>query len=406
MTVSTVSLHGIKAYLGTTELPVQTARITLDESWAPYAQASLTVAIPDAETLELLDPRNDVRIQLIATLDYGTSQPLSVLTDQYGGTDTIAGLTTAWGGLFLYEVTAIYYKAFNVFGVRDGSRRVFDLTLRSRSINYGDSLLSLDLSSDEALLQDYSLVATNSAAAASLSVRSTVNTILSFIGRELEPGTSDGTFDADAGIWEPGQTAWDYLQPLVQSNSLRLYCDELRKWNLVEDQAETTGAISLSYIGTITRGDETISRDTEDWYDAVVCKYEYIDGSGNTIIEYDVASTPGFSKVLTLTFDTAKPGAGQAARILQRAEGRGRVNDIRAISDYSATPGITASLSLPDTDTQVGTLSAVTWNFPDDEMDITTRGLIEVSPYAWLYQAVGKGWNDITAGITWNTYTP
>jgi len=406
MTTTTVSSHNVTAFLGSTELSVERAVITLDESWAPYAQATLDIAIPDSETLEALDPRIDVRIQLYLTLDYGTSEPLATLTDQYGGTDTIAGLTTAWGGLFLYEITAQYYKPFNNFGVRDGVRRVFDLTLRSRRIEHGTSKVTLELSSDEALLQDYALVATSSQTASSSSVRSTVENVLALIGRKLRPGTLDDTYDTDAGIWEPGQTGWDYLQPIVQSAGFRLYCDEKRNWYLVEDQAEVPGSITLSATGTLTRGDDVISRDSEDWYDAVVCKYEYVDGTGNTIIEYDDASTTGFSKVLTLTFDTAKPSAGQAARILQRAQGRGRVNDVTAISDYRATPGITASISLPDTDTQIGNVSAVTWNFPDDEMDIKTRGLIEVSPYAWIYQESGKAWNDITSGITWNTYTP
>lgn len=401
----TISAHTISAYVGTTELSVTTAAVTLDESWAPYAQANLTISMPEIATVNALDPREDVRIQLILTQEYGLSEPISTLTDLFGG-DDIADMTTAWGGLFLYEVTTQFYTPFNSFGVRAGARRIFDLTLRERRLNHADGTIDLSLSSDEGLLQDYALVATSSQTAASTAVRQTVSNVLALIGRELEPGTEDGTFDADAGIWEPGQSAWEYLQPLVQAPGLRLYCDEKRKWYLVEDQAETPGSINLSYIGTMTQASDVISRDSLDWYDAVVCKYEYVDGSGNTIIEYDTASTTGFSKVLTLTFDTAKPGAGQASRILQRAQGKGRVNDIRAMSDYTATPGMLATIAMPDTDSQIGNLAAITWSFPDDEMDVTTRGLLEVSSYAWLYQAVGRHWNSVSSGVHWNTYTP
>lgn len=405
MTTSTVSAHNIAAFLNTEPLLVERASVTLDESWAPYAQANLTISMPDIATVNALDPREDVRIQLILTQEYGLSEPLSTLTDLFGG-DDIADMTTAWGGLFLYEVTTQFYTPFNSFGVRAGARRIFDLTLRERRLNHADGTIDLSLSSDEGLLQDYALVATSSQTAASTAVRQTVSNVLALIGRELEPGTQDGTFDSDAGIWEPGQSAWEYLQPLVQAPGLRLYCDEKRKWYLVDDQAETPGSINLSYMGTMTQASDVISRDSLDWYDAVVCKYEYVDGSGNTIIEYDTASTTGFSKVLTLTFDTAKPGAGQASRILQRAQGKGRVNDIRAMSDYTATPGMLATIAMPDTDSQIGNLSAITWSFPDDEMDVTTRGLLEVSPYAWLYQTVGRHWNSVSSGVHWNTYSP
>lgn len=404
---TTVSSHNITAYLGTTQLDVISAQVTLDESWSPYAQATILLAAPSTEILDALDPRDDVRISLFLTQEYGTSKPIATLTTQFGGSGkTIAGMTTAWTGKFLYEITTQYYTPYNTFGVRAGSRRPFDLTLRERSIDRTDGTVELRLSSDEALLQDYALVATTAATAASTDIRTTVQTVLNLINRELEPGAATGTFTATSGIWEPGQTAWDYLEPLVQAAGLRLYCDERRNWYLVEDQAEVEGSITLSSIGTMTKGNDVISRDSQEWYDAVVCKYQYVDGSGNTITEYDVASTTGFSKVLTLEFDTAKPAGGQAARILQRAEGRGRVNDIRAISDYTTSPGITASISLPDTDTQIGNIAAVTWNFPEDEMDIKTRGLIEVSNYAWIYQPVGRRWNSVAAGVKWNTYTP
>lgn len=405
---TTVSSHNIQAYLGNTSLPVETATITIDESWAPYAQASITIAMPNAATLDLLDPRDDVRIQLLITQDYGTSETLAEITSQYGGSNPVSTLTSAWGGTgkFIYKITAQYYNAYNNFGVREGSRRVFDLTLRERKINHVDGTVELSLSSDEALLQDYALVSTTPLSATSTNVRTTVQNVLARIGRQLEPGTLDGTFTADAGIWEPGQTAWDYLQPLVQAASLRLYCDEKRKWYLVADQAETAGSINLSYTGTMTDASDIISRDSEEWYDAVVIKYTYVDGSGNTVNAYDAASSAGYSKVLSLTYDTAKPAAGQAARILQRAQGRGRVNEIRAISDYLATPGMVATIAMPDTDSQIGNLAAITWNFPSDEMSVKTRGLLEVSPYAWLYQPLGRRWNSIAAGVKWNTYTP
>lgn len=399
----TISKHVITAYVEGQEIDVIDASVTLDETWAPYAQAELTIALPNETVLDLLDPRNDVRVSIYMTQTFGNSDQVSVLTTQFGG-QTCAAVTTAWTGLFLYEISAQHYYPFNAFGLRAATTRSLNLTLRERRLDYANSEVSLTLSSDEALLQDYALVQNTNYVPNTTSVRYIIQYVLSLIGRTLTDGSADGTFAADAGIWEPGQNAWDYLQPLIQAAGLRLYCDENRVWYLVSDVTNIPGSIQLAYTGTVTDANETISRDSTDWYDAVVIKYEYVDGSGNTIVAYDSASTLGFSKVLNLTYDTAYPGAGAAARVLARAQGRGRVNDISAISDYSAAPGIEASITMPFVDTQVGNLSAVTWNYPNDEMTVKTRGLIEVPDTAWIFTPAGIRWQDIPVGTSWTEY--
>ncbi len=201
------------------------------------------------------------------------------------------------------------------------------------------------------------------------------------------------------------QTAWDYLNPLVQSAGLRLYCDEQRDWHLIDDTYVAPGQTSLNYTGTLVGASDTISRDTSEWYDAVVITYTWTDALGATQYGYDTASEIGFSKVLHLEYETAYPGPGAAARVLSRATGRGLINELSAVSDYSARPSQPTVVSLPDVITQTGFLSQLTWTFPDDTMSVKTRGLVETPDTAWVFTPVGRHWNDITAGIHWNIYT-
>lgn len=400
----TVSAHNIKAYFGETELSVISAEFTLDESWSPYAQGSIEIALPEDTIVDALDPRNDISLNIELEEIFGVYKQLDTLTETFGG-GTIADITTAWTGLPLSAISIRYYEQYNSYGFREAVRRSLTLVVRERVVNYVTKTLNMSLASGESLLQDYAHVSNTSYTVPTTNTRTAVGIVLGLIGATLQPGTATSTFDADAGIWEPGQTAWDFIQPIVEAGSLRLFCDEIGQWYLVEDDYNVPGSVNLSYLATVTNASDTISRDSEEWYDAVVIKYEYVDGSGNTIIAYDSASTVGFSKVLTLTYDTAYPGAGAAARILARAQGRGRVNDIRAISNYSATPGMSCSITMPNVDTQVGNVAAVSWSYPADEMTVKTRGLIEVPSTAWIFTASGIAWEDIAPGVSWNTYT-
>ena len=86
-------------------LDVKGGRITLDAGQAPHVEGTLTIGIPDAGTLDLLDPRVTPRVQV-----------------------TCVG-------------------------------RVFDLGIRDRDAGQGDAEVVLTLASDEALLADYAPLA-------------------------------------------------------------------------------------------------------------------------------------------------------------------------------------------------------------------------------------------------------
>lgn len=368
----TISLHNIEAYIdGVTPLSVISASITIDEGWAPYCQATLEVPF-DADILTALDPRLGGRIKIYATQTYGVSELLSVLSSTFGG-GTVGSVTAAWTGDLLSDISEAYFAPYNASGVNYNYRRSYDLTLRARTIDPAASTITLDLSSDEALLQDYALVDTLPYVPTFFDVRTITSKVLNRIGRVLTPGTTNGTVAADAAEWVPGQTAWEYLQPLIQSVGLRLYADENRNWYLVENGAVNPGLVELDATDTIVGASDSISRDDNLWFDAVVITYRWTNDLGETVLAYDTAASDPFSKVVHFEYESAYPGPGGAAAILARAQTRGRINEVSAVSDYRVTPTTACEVTLPALPTQSGTVSAVTWNYPADEMTVKTR---------------------------------
>lgn len=149
--MTSVSRHEYTALLIDPEIPLPLSEaspgsVSLDASRVPYVEASVTIAVEDPELLELLDPRDNRRISLTAT---------------------------STGGLI--EET-----------------RTFNLGLRRSRPNRGESTVTLDLASDEALLADYApLNIDYTPRLLSSSLRQVTNYVLGKIGASLEPGTLD-----------------------------------------------------------------------------------------------------------------------------------------------------------------------------------------------------------------------
>lgn len=401
----TISQHTFRAFIGSTELEVIDATIALDEGWSPYVQGSVTIGLPDSTLLNAIDPRNKVRMRVFMEQSFGESQKVSLLTTLYGGS-TLAGLTLAYTTKFLFQLSALWFTPWNTFGVRSTTRRDLYVGIRSRNIDHLAGTVVIDVASDEAYLQDYALTTSLTYAPGTATVRAAVTDALARIGAFLQSGTADGAIEANASKWLPGQTAWDYLAPLVQKAGLRLYCDEKGSFWLVSSNYVEPGQTQLTYTGTIVTAEDTIDRSKNNWFDAVVIRYKWTDALGAQQTAYDIATQPNYSKVNTLDYETEYPGPGAAAAVLARTLAKGREQAVTAVSDYSVTPSQSVSVILPNTLTQTGYVASVTWNYPGDEMDVATRGLIETPTNSWNYVPAGVSWNSISAGISWNTYTP
>lgn len=177
--------------------------------------------------------------------------------------------------------------------------------------------------------------------------------------------------------WEPGVSAWDFLAPIVTNVGLKLWCDENRVWRLI-DPAEYALPGVLSVTGfNATEGTDTITRsDPEVYCTGVIVKYRWRDTSGTQREALDSAGVAG--SVLTIDFDRPYPGPGAAAAILNRRAGQGRVQEVTALSDYSATPGMEARITLPSTADQQGVLTSVSWSLTEGLMQVGTKGLLDL----------------------------
>ena len=170
------------------------------------------------------------------------------------------------------------------------------------------------------------------------------------------------------------------------------------------------GNLRIAEGTNAVRGRDTISRQSDLWFDSVVVEYtKNMDAEGKAFSVYDsAASGPVVKKTRTKVIDGPYPGPGAAALLLARYEGRGRVLDLRALTDLDATPGKTLVATMPGTPVQVGILSNVTWEWSaegnSDEMNVGSRGLIDTPPTAWLFQPDGYRWDDVPTGQSWPEY--
>lgn len=377
-------------------LSVESATVTMDDSWAPFIQGSLVCALPSAATIALTDPRNDARLAVTLDERVGEGGTLADFDTDWGA-GTLAGLDTTWGGGTLADITDEFFTPWN--GGGDGSRLHLQVGIRSRVIDHQAKTLTLTFASDEALAQDWALLASVSETPGSTSVKTAVQFALGKIGMTLDASATDATVtDAASLAWFPGTSAWDYLQPLCQATNLRLWCDESRVWRLDPRDVQLTRQSTV--LSEFVEASDTIDRDGT-WHDGVVVVHEWTDDSGVRSLRRDIAGGADASRVLTISYTTPYPGPGAAKRILDRMTRRGRVLDLTAMSRYTVYPSTGFTALPPDTAVQTGTVERVTWDFPDAHMQVKSRGLVDTDPAAWLLIPEGESWLSAPVGATW-----
>lgn len=215
--------------------------------------------------------------------------------------------------------------------------------------------------------------------------------------------------NTDATIWQPGQSLDRWLDPILSAGNRRLFCDEHRKWRLVDGSYTIDGTLTVSEGFNAKSGTDTMSRQKTEqgiptWFDHVIVHYQWTDALGIKQEMWDSASS-GTVKGYLVEVSTPWPGPGAAAGILSRATGRGRTQDITALTDYLGTPGMAIVTTLPGTPIQSGVLSSIAWRWDKsaDDMTVTSRGLINTPANAWLF-AIGA-WSAATGSWTAATGT-
>jgi hypothetical protein len=190
--------------------------------------------------------------------------------------------------------------------------------------------------------------------------------------------------DPDALVWRAGQSALDFLVPLVQSSGLRLVCDEQRAWTLRADSYRAAGALQLREGANVTDGTIQISRDDESWFDAAVVRYTWTGRDGLQHSEVDAyALTTPYTRPRLFERDTPYPGPGFAQYAVQRAQGRGREVTASAQTDWAVRAEMVASIVPTGEPSQLGTVQRVEFDLDQGEMTVAVRS-VDAAAGSWL----------------------
>jgi hypothetical protein len=205
-------------------------------------------------------------------------------------------------------------------------------------------------------------------------------------------------------VWQPGVSAWNFLQPLVDGASLRLFCDESRKWRLVPQGYTVAGVVTVT-ADRATEGSDRISReDSALWATGVVCRYRWTDPTAGQLEQFDSAGTPG--RVHLIEYNTPYPGPGAAAYILKGFTSRGRVQGASGFAEWSATPGMESRLTLPDAPLIAGRASRVAFDLGTGVVLVASKDQTVIPSGAWAQVAPATRWTDVATSVTWANYVP
>lgn len=198
----------------------------------------------------------------------------------------------------------------------------------------------------------------------------------------------------DSLEWEPGRSALDFLSPILQAAGMRLYCDERRRWHLIDGATFTApGTLTLTMPGNLHTADETTDRDAGEWYDAAVVRYRWRRADGTMAEAVDHYAAPGHSRAARFELDAPYPGPGRAAYKVKRAAGVGRTYDVTALSNLDVAATQLLRLTLPGVPQLLGVVRSVEYDLEAGTMRIGSRGLVDVDPDSWLAQTSDLAWS-------------
>lgn len=424
------------------DLNVKEAELTLDESRAPYAELRLVTALPSSVDMALIDLTDqELRISGEIRQDFGIIWNLGTLTAEGGGSVSVI---TDFGGVSPSSITNRLFGSWNRINYAS-QVRPFDLYITERTFNELDNQMELRATSNESKLIFDTIVGGTSYDPASDDIATIAQDVLDRYSATISGTPSTGTVaELDATLWQPGHRAWDYLDTLLRPESLRLWSDEKGDWYLTGRQTTQPGQLRISPTNLMVTHTDSMTYDPSVWWDAVVIEYRWNDDLGASQVAYDYAGvTVPRSAYVERRDDTVYPGPGAAQGLLDRVQSRGRVVDVDAVSRYNAMPGQSITIEPPTGFDLTGYIVSVTFKLPDGEMSITSRNLTEDPVTSWLdprlqsfslsdWTGLGYGsvatlteiygdalsdwtyetrlistgleWDQVSVGISWNTF--
>lgn len=204
----------------------------------------------------------------------------------------------------------------------------------------------------------------------------------------------------DALTWKSGQSALEFLVPLVQRFGRRIVCNEQRQWSLRAEGYVALGSVTIRHGINLINGTDKVSREDDSWFDAAVTKYTWRDQQGLTRRASDVYAPAGYSRLRTFEKTAAYPGPGFSQYVVRRAQGRGREVSATAVADWRTYAEQSTVIILEGAPIQTGQTSRVVFDLDRDEMTLTTR-TIDTPTSAWIILPTGQKWTDSPAGASW-----
>lgn len=199
--------------------------------------------------------------------------------------------------------------------------------------------------------------------------------------------------------WNAGDDAWSFLEPMLTSAGLKLWCDELRRWWLTDPTEYSVPGRIVAQVSNTTEGTDSVDADDGPQLDGAIARFRWRDYQGEQQQRDDVAGASG--RVRVFEFARPYPGPGTAAAIMRRFTGQKRTQEVTIAADYRVTPGQEISISLPGTADQLGKLQRVRWQLTEGVMDLASSGLTEVTPGSWLAVDDALTWTTTPDAQTW-----
>lgn len=398
-----------------TEVNPISISVTTDETWAPYVQAS--VVVPSNVITDDIDPRTGVRLKLRLQQDFGELVYVYKITADFGG--DVSSITAAYGGV-VDAITRAYARPWNIFEAGlpiskvttnytpvkpsklttagfasvwvmsdylHGSgtfnpvpSTVFtaDLGVRSISYDYSSKEATIELASDEALAQDVHGYG-DDIAVNYYNIRDLINEVLSWQSASLQPGTANFTYTPYYRLEKYelnlATTQWDFLNTIVDAAGLTLYCDEQRRWYLVDPTA-VAGTLVLNDNDNVTRFNKELSREGI-YYNRAVIEYKSTD-LGTIFDDYYAVGSGPEKTLYLLKENLAFPGLGAAQSLVERSITRGESYSVEAIANFDARPRQTLTVDITGETVKTGVVQSITWSLPSARMSVDIRDLQEV----------------------------
>jgi hypothetical protein len=178
--------------------------------------------------------------------------------------------------------------------------------------------------------------------------------------------------------WRAGQSGMDFLRGHVQAAGYRLVCDENRQFTLRDEDYTAPGSTLITAGDNLIDGTERMSRETGQWFDALVVRYRYRNARGVDVERVDAASSvTNYTRIREIIRENvAYPGKGFAAYALRRAKQRGRVVEADIYPTWAEVceQDVTVTPEAPRTPL-TGLISRVRYDIARGVASITTRGL-------------------------------